>query len=282
MLEYGTRMGSILERGRVEAALIAARSRAEEAARLALHAQAEAERADRAKSNFLANMSHELRTPLNAIIGFSEVMLTTHLAKGSLDKSREYARDINASGHHLLSLINDLLDLAKIEANKLELQEEPIDIEATADSALTVVRQRALERGLDLSTSFPEGLPLLRADERKLRQILINLLSNAIKFTPRGGTVGLAVLPIAAAGVTLRVSDSGIGIALDDIPRVLQPFVQVDSKLGRATEGTGLGLPLADALVRLHGGTLSIQSAVGIGTTIDICFPAERIVDAKR
>ena len=186
---YCSQLGMIVERNRAEMALFAAKNEAEIAADKARKAMLEAQAADRAKTEFLANMSHELRTPLNAIIGFSEMMtLLGHEAKS---KFLEYARDISASGHHLLELINDILDLAKIEAGKLELDEQNVDVEKVIDACLTIIKERAQERSLELSYNVSRDLPLLCADERKLKQILINLLSNAVKFTPAGGRVTL-------------------------------------------------------------------------------------------
>ena len=240
----------------------------------------QAERADHAKSEFLANMSHELRTPLNAIIGFSDVMKGEMFGPVGNPKYIEYVQDINASGVHLLALINDILNLSKIEAGKTELQEEYIDVSRALGSCLTLVKERAEDGGLEIVIDTASNLPALYADERKFKQILINLLSNAIKFTPSGGTITIRIWFRSDDGYVLQVADTGIGIALHDIPKVLTPFQQVDSALNRKYEGTGLGLPLTKALAEIHGGSMDLQSEVGIGTTVTVRFPAERIISA--
>ncbi len=250
------------------------RKRGEAELRQAIEA---AELASRSKSEFLANMSHELRTPLNAIIGFSEMTYQGIFGPVGNPKYLEYARDINASGQHLLDLINDILDLSKIEAGKLELQEQVVELPRLVTSCLNLIAERSRRAGLTIETRIPEGLPSLRADERKLKQIVINLLSNAIKFTPAGGTVVVAVDREADHGVTIRISDTGIGIKPEDIATALEPFGQVDSKLNRKYQGTGLGLPVTKALVELHGGALAIESEPGVGTTVVVRFPAERL-----
>jgi len=240
-------------------------------------ARDEAEAANRAKSEFLATMSHELRTPLNAIIGFSEIIGTEVLGPVGNTKYRDYAEDIHSSGQHLLDLINDILDLSKVESGMDELHEEEIEIPEVAHSVLRLVQQRAQKHGVNLELELP-GTPLhLRADRRKLKQILVNLLANAIKFTETGGKVVLAVRCQGGQGYEFQVSDTGIGIAPEDIPKALSQFGQVDSTLGRQHEGTGLGLPLTKALVELHGGSLDLQSQPNVGTTVTVHFPAERV-----
>jgi PAS domain S-box-containing protein len=237
----------------------------------------EAEAASRSKSNFLAHMSHELRTPLNAIIGFSEVMSAQTL--GPLDHSRylEYAEHIHVSGEHLLSLINDLLDLSKIEAGKLELWEETVDLAALIKRCRVFVEEPAQNKGVTLTLRMDRELPDLRCDSRKLKQVLVNLLSNAVKFTPAGGRIVLEAKPDGADGVVIEVSDTGIGIAAENIEKVMSPFGQVNEALNRDTEGTGLGLPLSKALVELHGGRLFLKSAPGMGTVATVQLP-ERAV----
>ena len=222
-------------------------------------------------------MSHELRTPLNAIIGFSEVMKTEKMGPIGSVQYREYAKDINDSGLHLLTLINDILDLAKIESGKDELHESDIEIENLIESVVMLVRQRAMKASVELVLDIDKNLPVLRADERKLKQILLNLLTNAIKFTRAGGTVTLRARCSVESGCVLEVVDSGIGITPEDIPKALSQFGQVDSTLGRKQEGTGLGLPLTKALVEMHDGSLDLQSKVDVGTTVTVRFPAARV-----
>ncbi len=249
-----------------------------------------AETASRSKSVFLANMSHELRTPLNGVIGFADLM--AQQVYGPLGHARyvEYVRDISESGRHLLDLINDILDFSKVEAGKLELQEDDLDLVATAESAIRMVRPRAEAAGLvvELYDEISHGVAGLRGDERRLKQVVLNLVSNAVKFTPQGGrvTVTAALADDAArasgriGGVTIAVADTGIGIAAEDLPRVMEAFGQVDHGLNRRQEGTGLGLPLTKRLVELHGGELSIESAPGVGTTVTVWLPEERVLRA--
>jgi signal transduction histidine kinase len=237
-----------------------------------------AEQASRAKSEFLATMSHELRTPLNAIIGFSEVIKDETFGSVGNAQYRDYANDINSSGQHLLGLINDILDLAKIESGSAELNDEEVNIEAMFHSSLNLVARDAERRAIKLELDLPDDLPTLRADARKLKQVLVNLLSNAVKFTGPGGAVTITVWCRADKGHAIQVRDTGIGIAPNDIPKALSQFGQVDADLNRRYEGTGLGLPLTKALVELHDGALELQSEVGVGTTVTVSFPAERIV----
>ena len=245
-----------------------------------LAAMREAEIANRTKSEFLANMSHELRTPLNAIIGFSDIIKDERLGPIGSDRYRDYAADINDSGQHLLALINNILDLSKIESGTDELCEESIDIPAVAHSLTRLLTGLAQANNVRLELDVPDDIPLLHADERKVKQILLNLLSNAIKFTPGGGTVTLKIWTRAKSGYIFQVIDTGVGIAFEDIPRALAPFQQIDSGLNRKHEGTGLGLPLAKSLVEMHSGYLDLQSEVGVGTTVTVRFPAERIAHA--
>jgi signal transduction histidine kinase len=242
----------------------------------------EAEIANRTKSEFLANMSHELRTPLNAIIGFSDVIKDERLGPVGSDRYREYADDINESGQHLLALINDILDLSKIESGTDELHEENIDIPEIANAIKKLVMELAQTGNVKLELDVSDDIPVLRADERKVKQILLNLLSNAIKFTPGGGKVTLKIWSGADSGYVFQVIDMGIGIAFEDIPKALAPFQQIDSGLNRKHVGSGLGLPLAKSLVKMHGGYLDLQSKVGVGTTVTVHFPAERIVQSPR
>jgi signal transduction histidine kinase/DNA-binding response OmpR family regulator/CHASE3 domain sensor protein len=247
------------------------------------------EEASRMKSEFLANMSHELRTPLNAIIGFSEVLADGLL--GELQpKQKEYANDITTSGTHLLSLINDILDLSKVEAGKMALELEPLQVEPLLQAGLQVVREQALAHGLHIEAAPPENLGEIWLDARKVKQILYNLLSNAVKFTPQGGTVGLSarrVGPEAVAQGThaqyleIAVSDTGIGILPADQARLFQPFTQIDSTLARRFQGTGLGLAMVKRLTELHGGQVSLHSAPGSGSTFTVWLPWRTQAEAE-
>ena len=241
-------------------------------------ARDQAEDANRTKSMFLATMSHELRTPLNAIIGFAELIGGEMFGPVGNDSYREYANDIRESGQHLLGLINDILDLSKIESGSDELHEENIEISKVARSVQLLVSQRAQDDNVEFKTELADDLPMLCADKLKLKQILINLLSNAIKFTDTGGKVTLKAWSSVNSGYVFQVIDTGIGIALEDIPKALLPFQQIDNRLNRKYEGTGLGLPLSKALIEMHGGSLDLQSQVGVGTTVTVRFPAERVV----
>ena len=236
-----------------------------------------AEYANRTKTEFLANMSHELRTPLNAIIGFAEVIQGEMFGPVGIAKYVEYARDIHASGRHLLELINDILDLSKIESGKLELRAERIAIGPVVEECLTLVRNRAQKSDVALKTDIAPGLPLLTCDARALKQVLLNFLSNAVKFTPAGGTVTTGAAHAADGGLTLWVRDTGIGMKDSDIAVALSAFGQIDSKIARKHKGTGLGLPISKSLIELHGGTLTIASAPGEGTTMTAHFPAARL-----
>ena len=244
-----------------------------------LRAKQEAEVASRAKSEFLAAMSHELRTPLNAIIGFSDMIKTETLGPLENAHYRGYVKDINESGLHLLALINDILDLAKIESGKDDLSEERVDIAENLNSALMLVRQRAQTRGVELVLELEDGLPALWADARKLKQVFVNLLTNAIKFTDGGGKIVLSARRRPVDGdLIFEVTDTGIGIAAEDIPKALSQFGQVKKDPDSAHEGTGLGLPLTQALVAQHGGVLDLRSKSGVGTTVAVRFPARRVV----
>jgi signal transduction histidine kinase len=236
------------------------------------------EDANRNKSEFLANMSHELRTPLNAIIGFSEV-LKDRMFGDVNDKQLEYLEDIHSSGHHLLALINDILDLSKIEAGRMELEPSSFDLKALLEGALMLVRERAGRHGLSLALEVEPGIDEWVADERKVKQVVINLLSNAVKFTPAGGSVTLRANRIGGGGVEVAVTDTGVGIAEADQALVFEEFRQArGDHLGRS-EGTGLGLSLARRFVELHGGSIRVQSAPGRGSTFAFTLP-ERSLDA--
>ena len=237
-----------------------------------------AEMASRAKTEFLANMSHELRTPLNAIIGFAEVMHMELLGPIGNQQYHGYVGDIHDSARHLLGLINDILDVAKIEAGRVELSESTVDVKGIFDAVARLIRERALRAEVRLEMAVAPNLPPLLADERKLKQILINLLSNSVKFTPAGGAIRLVAKPDPATGdLVITVADTGIGIAVVDVDRVMEPFGQVDNVINRKHRGTGLGLPLTKGLVELHGGSFNLESTPGAGTTVTIRIPARRL-----
>lgn len=242
-----------------------------------LSARESAELANRTKTEFLANMSHELRTPLNAIIGFSDIMQNEMFGSLGSAQYRDYVKDIHDSGQHLLAVIQDILDVAKAEAGKLDLDESDVDVLAVITATLRMVQERAQRGGVLLAQQLPIEFPAVRGDARKIKQILLNLLSNAVKFTPSGGTVSITAQLDVAGSLMLSVVDTGIGIAANDIPRALEPFVQLEAGFGRKYEGSGLGLPLCKALTELHGGSLDIQSDVGRGTTVSVRLPAHRI-----
>ncbi|MEY4251080.1 MAG: hypothetical protein RJA87_2713 [Pseudomonadota bacterium] len=240
-----------------------------------------AESANRSKSEFLANMSHELRTPLNAINGFSEILAGEMFGPLGDRRYKEYSQDILSSGQHLLALINDILDMSKIEAGKMSLKREPIHIEDVVEDAIRLMRNRAEAVGLTLSVKLSD-LPEADADYRAIKQVLLNLLSNAIKFTPRGGKVAVSATVIEQSSfsgvpseqrVRISVSDTGIGIAKDDLLRLAQPFEQIESQLSKSQPGTGLGLALTKSLVELHDGVLTMDSQPGQGTTVSFTLP---------
>jgi signal transduction histidine kinase len=246
--------------------------------RAARHKANEADRANQAKSAFLAMMSHELRTPLSAIIGFAEMIEQQSMGPIGNAKYSDYAADIRESGQHLLGIINDILDLSKVEAGKETLHEQDIPFEALVSGARILLEGRAREAGVGLVFDCPADLPDIRADKRRLTQILVNLLSNGIKFTPEGGTVTLRCRATPDSGFMFQAIDNGIGIAREDIPVALSVFGQVDSGTRNHVNGTGLGLPLAKALAELHGGTLDLQSELGQGTTVTLRLPAYRML----
>lgn len=242
-----------------------------------VHAKKKAEEADNMKAAFLAQMSHELRTPLNAIIGFSELISGELLGPVGTAQYKDYAVDILSSGKHLLDVVNDILDLSKLEAGNYELEEREFDVRRIIDAALTLIGypDRVSQT---LHVAADVGLPPLRADERAVKQILVNLLSNAVKFTGQNGAVHVAACCAAGGPFRITVRDTGIGMRPEDIPIALTPFRQVDARLERSYDGTGLGLPIAAAMMRIHQGTLHIESEPGKGTTVTIEFPVERVV----
>ena len=235
------------------------------------------EAASRHKSEFLANMSHELRTPLNAIIGFSEVLIQRMFGPVN-DKQDEYLRDIHVSGQHLLSLINDILDLAKIEAGRMELAGADFDLPAAIENALTLVRERASRRGIALERVVDPALGMIHADERKVKQVLLNLLSNALKFTPEGGRVDVEAGRAGGAAL-ISVRDTGVGIAPEDHAAVFEEFRQVGKS--RGVEGTGLGLALSRKFIELHGGRIWVESELGRGATFRFTLPLDPAAGAS-
>ncbi len=255
-----------------------------ENARLALRLKTavdDAQQKSQAKSQFLANMSHELRTPLNAIIGFSEVM--TNQVYGPLGDARytEYTGDIKRSGEHLLQLISDILDLSKIEAGQVALNETEIEVGPVCTECIQLMESRAHDKRIDLRFAPDGRAHHLKVDATKFRQIVINLVTNAVKYTPEGGRVILSEEVSSLGTFVLRVSDTGVGMKADDIPRALSPFVQLNAGDGNVDPGAGLGLPLVKELVELHGGALQIDSAPGEGTTVTVTLPESRVVPAR-
>lgn len=256
----------------LQASMYRSRLRAEELER----AKIAAETASRTKSMFLANMSHELRTPLNAIIGFTDFIRSETLGPIRPAQYADYINDVNESGKHLLNVINAILDMSKIEANQLELRESSVRPEEVAAAVIRMTRPTAERRGIEIATRFADDLPDLYCDQQFLRQILLNLLSNAIKFSGNAKRVELEIRRADDGGCVLAVIDHGVGIAAEDIGRVMEPFGQADSGLARKAEGTGLGLPLCKALAEAHGGELRLESRPGAGTRVEIRFPPER------
>ena len=270
-------------RARAHAAIILAQERDTLMAELVMaklesdRGREEAEAANRAKSQFLANMSHELRTPLNAILGFSEIISSRIFAKDD-ERTVEYANLIHSSGKHLLALINDILDLAKIEAGRWQLQETELSLYAVASDTLQQVTWRAQNDHIILENAIAPGLETVYADERSIRQILLNLLSNAVKFTPENGIVRVFAHRHADGGMMVGVSDTGIGIAPEDQAKVFDSFGQGKHDVAIADKGTGLGLTIVKGLAEAHGGTVRLESEVGTGTTVTLRLPAARVM----
>ena len=258
---------------------VTARREADEARERAVE---EASSASRAKSEFLAAVSHELRTPLNAVIGFSEMIKDELLGEVGNEQYVSYAGDIHRSGSHLLSIINDILDISRIEAGNRELNEEEISVEEILASTMRIVRGRPEAEHRNLAMDLPAGLPNLLADERAIKQVLVNLLTNAMKFSGDGGHIAVSARTTPEGGLDLCVEDDGIGIPEDAIGRITEPFFQVDSSLSRKFEGTGLGLPLVRSLMELHGGSLHVESIVDQGTTVSCRFPPARTLPSHR
>jgi signal transduction histidine kinase len=272
---YCAQLGTVLERRYPGLALMAAKERAENAASLANARMLEATAADRAKSRFLANMSHELRTPLNAIIGFSEIIKLDYIQPK--ERYPEYAEYIYDAGKLLLEIINGLLDLARIEADKLELEEEIVPIREIVAASLRTIAPIALKKSIELSCDLGPVSPPIWVDPTKFKQILLNLLSNAVKFTAPGGRVAIACGFDSGGDLTISIADNGIGISPEHLEKVLQPFEQVEEPLTRQNDGTGLGLPIARALIERHGGQLVLASTVGVGTEVTLRLPRDRV-----
>ncbi len=268
--------GAVLSGAVLVVVLVRQVRRAENAEAEARHERNRAIQADKAKSEFLANMSHELRTPLNAIIGFTEVMKLEILGRLGNDRYRGYVDDIRQCGMLLVRLIEDILDLSKVEAGKYELKEESVDLARIAQSSLRLLEQQAKSEGITLNAEIPESLPSLYGDSRVLQQVILNLLSNALKFTPSGGRVSMRIALQPDRSIALTVADSGIGISESDLKVALAPFGQVADVMTKDHSGTGLGLPLAKSLVELHEGTLEIKSELGVGTRIGVILPSSR------
>ena len=234
------------------------------------------EHSNQASGDFLAALSHEMRTPLNTIIGFAELIEQSTFGPNAAQRNQDYARDITTSGHHLLNLVNDVLDLSKIESGHLEIKEQDIDVAATIHSSLRLLQHRADERKVELICTLPGKLPLLLGDERALRQVLFNLLSNAVRFTQEGGRVEVQARIGFRRGLVLSVSDTGIGMTKDEREEALLPFRQVGQSK-HSGQGTGLGLSLSKRLTELHGGILHLESKPGAGTTANVILPAWRV-----
>lgn len=240
-----------------------------------------AEVANHAKTEFLANMSHELRTPLNAVIGFSELIAEEVMGPVGSEVYKEYSRDIRASGEHLLEIINEILDLSKIEAGRMTLDEQAFAVERVVASSLRLVRERANANGIALTSEVAPAMPDLRGDERMIRQMMTNFLSNAVKFTPENGKVHVRARCLDDGSIEISVSDTGIGMSPEHMETAMLPFRQVSSSLARKHEGTGLGLPLAKAFIDLHGGKLDVDSELEVGTTVRVTFPAARSIPKR-
>ena len=275
---YTVQLGLPLDHRQIELALVVALRKAERAAAVAREAMRTAQVADRAKSEFLANMSHELRTPLNAIIGFSEMI--------KLDDERrrarypEYAGYIHEAGLHLLAIVNDILDLARIEAGKVCLDEEVVSLGEILRSTVQTIQPLADTKRVTLSCRPPAADLGIRVDRKRFKQILLNLLGNAVKFTEASGCVTIETGPDTGDELVIAIRDTGIGIASSDLGKVLEPFELAENPLTRSRTGTGLGLPIARALTEMHGGQLSLDSAIGVGTTVRLHLPRDRCCGA--
>jgi signal transduction histidine kinase len=278
---YCAQLGTTLELGHPGFALVAAKQDAEMTALTAKAQMLAATEADRAKTKFLANMSHELRTPLNAIIGFSELMKLRRPPAANGERDSEYAGYIHEAGTLLLEIVNGLLDLARIEAGRLELHDEWIALADLLRSTTTTMSPVAAKREVDLASTLPDRELTIRVDQTRFKQILLNLLSNAIKFTGPGGRVEIGAMVVDGGGLAVSIADTGAGIAPENLRKVFEPFEQIEDHLTRQNEGTGLGLSIARALTELHGGRLLLRSTVGQGTTVELRLPRERVAGVE-
>jgi signal transduction histidine kinase len=256
-------------------ALLAAKQDADTAAKHAKEAMLEAKAADLAKTKFLANMAHELRTPLNAIIGFSEIIKLDNIQ--AKEHYPQYAEYIHDAGILLLNIINGLLDLARIQAGKVDLEEQLVAVGELVQSAVRTISPIAQKKSIEVSCELPQAATLIRVDQTKFRQIMLNLLSNGVKFTEPRGRILIGSGVDSRGDLVISIKDTGIGIAAEHLLRVLNPFEQVADHLTKENEGTGLGLPIARALIELHGGELALSSDLGVGTTVALRLPFERI-----
>jgi two-component system, cell cycle sensor histidine kinase PleC len=270
--DYCTQLGSMLDRRHTERALHGARLKAERAARLAEEALEQAQAADRAKTNFLANVTHELRTPLNAIIGFSEIIKTAPPSP----ENAAYGKYIHEAGSRLLGVVNDVLTLARIEADKLELDEQDVSLDEVLRATVRAMQHETQGKLIAIEHEH-EPDHLIYADPSKLKQAFTHLLSNAIKFNRERGSVRISALIAAGGDLVVSIHDTGCGIPAEYLERVLEPFGQVEDHLTRENEGVGLGLPLARAMIGLHGGDLTLASEVGVGTVVAVQLPAQRL-----
>lgn len=239
----------------------------------------ESEAMNRARAALLANVSHEIRTPLNAIMGFSEVIRDQHFGAAAAQTYRDYAGDIYDSGRYLLGMINDLLDLSRVDSGRLVIADGLVDMRAVIGATCLLLQGRATTSRVRILLDLPDALPALRGDRDRLQQAIVNLVSNAIKFTPGGGRVTIGLKRLPAGQLQLAVSDTGVGIPKDQLTSIWQPFGQATNAMERNQEGVGLGLPLTAQIVRLHGGLTAAESTLGKGTTVTATFPADRVVD---
>jgi signal transduction histidine kinase len=270
--DYCLQLGSMLDRRHTERALTGARQNAERAARLAEEALQQAQAADRAKTNFLANVTHELRTPLNAIIGFSEI-IESGAASGD---HAAYGRYIHEAGSRLLGIVNDVLTLARIEAHKLELDEQVVSLDEVLGVSIRALLPEAQTKSVTIS-QLPGADHFIFVDPSKVKQVFVHLLSNAVKFNNENGSVSVSATLNPRGDLLVAMRDTGCGIPTDYLDRVLEPFGQVEDHLTRENEGVGLGLPLARAMIGMHGGDLTLTSEVGVGTFVEVTLPANRL-----